>query len=323
MGDVFRRLEWASAALLLCGACAMPSLEPVSDGPAPQRNDTNTLPPSPADAAPDDTTTPSDAGTPPMDEVPAPDASTVVVTPPPVPKTLVFLLFGQSNMWGVPNPEAQDLEINPRVEVLTTKSCAKHGTNQWVPAQPPLHGCVGQPGTGGQGPGVGPGDYFAKTLADAFPEDTILLVPNAVPGVSIDTFQPGQQNYTSLLARARMAQERGEISGMIFHQGESDSGQSTWPSRVKTVVEQLRSDLGIGDVPFVAGELLYTGCCSGHNVRVNQLPSVITSTAVATAEGFTAVPKSQDTYGNLHFDLVSQREFGRRYAQTMIDQLGN
>ena len=104
--------------------------------------------------------------------------------PPAAGRTQVFLLFGQSNMWGVPNPQQQDLTINPRVEVLTITNCSKHGTNQWVPAQPPLHGCVGQPGTGGQGPGVGPGDYFGKTIADAFPNDTILLVPAAVPGVS-------------------------------------------------------------------------------------------------------------------------------------------
>src|SRR5262249_8576838 len=160
-------------------------------------------------------------------------------------KTQVFLLFGQSNMWGVPNPQPQDLAINPRVEVLTITSCAKHGVNQWVPAQPPLHGCVGEIGTGGNGPGVGPVDYFAQTAAGALPPATILLAPAAVPGVSIDSFQPGQPNYINLLNRARMAQMRGEIRGMIFHQGESDTGQASWPMRVKTVVDRLRSDLKI------------------------------------------------------------------------------
>jgi hypothetical protein len=203
--------------------------------------------------------------------------------------------------------------------VLTLTSCGRHGTNQWVPAQPPLHGCVGQAGTGAQGPGVGPGDYFAKALADAFPQDTILLVPNAIPGVSIDVFQPGQTAYNSIVSRARMAQQRGQIRGMIFHQGETDSGQSNWPTRVKTVVDRLRSDLGIGQVPFVAGELLIGGCCTGHNTYVNQLPTVISNAFVARANGFTAVPN--DGFGNLHFDLPSQREFGRRYGQLMIDAL--
>ncbi len=198
MGNAFRRLGLVSAVALFFAAGGSNSAQPSSN----QRQ--------------------SNAGL-------TASAPTGGGSPPATGKTRVFLLFGQSNMWGVPAPEPQDMEINPRVEVLTLTSCSKHGMNQWVPAQPPLHGCVGQPVTSPTGPGVGPGDYFARTLADAFPQDTILLVPGAVPGVSIDTFQPGQQNYTSLLARAKMAQQRGPITGMIFHQGESDNGQASWP----------------------------------------------------------------------------------------------
>jgi hypothetical protein len=237
----------------------------------------------------------------------------------PGPDVQVFLLFGQSNMWGVPAPAAQDLEMNARVEVLTLESCGRHGVNQWVVAQPPLHSCVGQPGGGGNGPGLGPGDYFGKTLAAAFPEDTILLVPNAIPGVSIDVFQPGQQAYNSIVSRARLAQQRGEIRGMIFHQGETDSGQASWPTRVRNVVSQLRIDLDLDDVPFVAGELLYGGCCQGHNTLIGQLPGLISNTSIASASGFSAV--TNDGFGNLHFDTPAQREFGRRYGNLMIDAL--
>src|SRR5690606_177959 len=100
----------------------------------------------------------------PGNEMPPPEEN----PPPGEARTLVFLLFGQSNMWGVPNPQQQDMEINPRVEVLTATACGNHGNNQWVPARPPLHGCVGQIGTGTMGPGLGPGDYFAKVVAEAF-----------------------------------------------------------------------------------------------------------------------------------------------------------
>jgi hypothetical protein len=281
MGSAFRRLGLVSALALFFAACGSVSDQPPSN----QRQSSST---------------PAGKGSP---------ASG---------KTRVFLLFGQSNMWGVPAPEQQDMEINPRVEVLTLTSCSKHGMNQWVPAQPPLHGCVGQLGTSPRGPGVGPGDYFAKMMADAFPQDTFLLVPGAVPGVSIDTFLPGQQNYTSLLARAKMAQQRGPITGIIFHQGESDNGQDSWPTRVKMVVDRLRSDLEIGEVPFVAGELPYTppGCCGGHNGLVNELPNVISNTAVAKANDLSTL--TTDGFGNLHFDVASQRTLGRRYAQEML-----
>jgi hypothetical protein len=237
----------------------------------------------------------------------------------------VFLLFGQSNMYGLPNPQAEDLQVIPRVEVLTLEQCGRHGVNQWMPAQPPLHGCVGQPSGSVFGPGVGPGDYFARTIADAFPEDTILLVPNAIPGVSIDVFQPGQQAYNSILARARMAQERGEIAGMIFHQGESDCGspqsRGSWPGRVKNVVDGLRSDLGIADVPFVAGEIIRLfGCANDMNPVIGSLPNTITNAGVVSSQGnFGAV--QGDNFNTLHFDLAAQREFGRRYAQAMLELL--
>jgi hypothetical protein len=325
---------------------AQPAMTPLPSGdPEPgNAGDPVTTPPANNEAPPTNVpvvpSTPETDGTTPAAQNPPTEPTPTEPTPteptpteptptepaPATPQTRVFLLFGQSNMWGVPLPQQQDLAMNPRVEVLTTQACNRHGNSQWVPAQPPLHGCVGAPGTNGQGPGVGPGDYFAKAIADAFPQDTILLVPAAVPGVSINTFQPGQQNYTNLLNRARVAQQRGEIAGMIFHQGESDSGQGDWPTRVKNTVDRLRADLGIGEVPFVAGELLYNpaGCCgNGHNPLVNQLPTLINNAAVARAEGFTPLPASVDTFGNLHFDLASQREFGRRYAQAMLELLGD
>lgn len=324
---------------------AQPAMTPPPSGnPAPGNADPVNTPPANNEAQPTnvpvvpsapetDGTTPAAQNPPteptptePTPTEPTPTEPTPTEPTPEAPQTRVFLLFGQSNMWGVPLPQQQDLAVNPRVEVLTTQACNRHGNSQWVPAQPPLHGCVGAPGNNGQGPGVGPGDYFAKAIADAFPQDTILLVPAAVPGVSINTFQPGQQNYTNLLNRARMAQQRGEIAGLIFHQGESDSGQDDWPTRVKNTVDRLRADLGIGEVPFVAGELLYNpaGCCgNGHNPLVNQLPTLISNAAVARAEGFTPLPASVDTFGNLHFDLASQREFGRRYAQAMLELLGD
>jgi carbohydrate esterase-like sialic acid-specific acetylesterase len=240
--------------------------------------------------------------------------------PPAEGRTLVFLLFGQSNMWGVPNPTQEDLAINERVEVLVVQACNGRQVNQWIPAQPPLHGCAGQIGTGTNGPGLGPGDYFAKTVAEAFPEDTILLVPAAVPGVSITTFQPGQGNYTTLVARARLAQQRGTIAGMIFHQGETDNNSPNWPQQVKTMVDALRNDLGTGEVPFIVGELMPGGDFAAHNTnRISQLPGLISNTSIASSSGFTPLPN--DGFGNLHFDLRSQREFGRRYGELMVDAL--
>ncbi|WP_438028219.1 sialate O-acetylesterase [Sorangium sp. So ce233] len=239
---------------------------------------------------------------------------------------MVFLLIGQSNMEGVPKPEAQDKVENPRVKVLAYDNCTNLGRtyNEWYTASPPLHVCNG---------GVGPGDYFAKTLAEAYPTATIWLVPNAIAGVDIDFFRKGVRSsrrgefrippdnhwngaYEWVIERARLGQEKGPIRGIIFHQGESDSGQAVWLDKVSGMVSDLRADLGLGEVPFIAGELLYSGCCSGHNTIVNQIPSRIPNSFVISANGLAAM----DQY---HFNLAAQRTFGQRYGEKMIEALGD
>ncbi|WP_437625296.1 sialate O-acetylesterase [Sorangium sp. So ce1151] len=239
---------------------------------------------------------------------------------------MVFLLIGQSNMEGVPKPQAQDKTENPRVKVLAYDNCSGIGRtyNEWYTASPPLHGCNA---------GVGPGDYFARTLAEAYPTATIWLVPNAISGVDIDFFRKGVRSsrrgefrippdnhwngaYEWVIERARLGQEKGTIRGIIFHQGESDSGQAVWLDKVAGMVSDLRADLGLGEVPFLAGELLYSGCCSGHNTVVSQIPGRISNSFVISASGLAAM----DQY---HFDLAGQRTLGKRYGDKMVEALGD
>jgi hypothetical protein len=236
----------------------------------------------------------------------------------------VFLLIGQSNMEGMPKAAAEDQTTDERAKVLAYNNCPNLSRtyNEWYTAAPPLHGCYA---------GVGPGDYFGKALAAAYPQATIGLVPCAISGVDIDFFRKGVTSarrgefqippdnqrggaYEWVLERARIAQQTGVIKGIIFHQGESDTGQAVWVDKVKGMVTDLRTDLGLGEVPFIAGELLYGGCCATHNPIVNQLPSQITNTFVVSAMGLAAADEA-------HFDLAGQRELGARYGQTMIDAL--
>lgn len=227
----------------------------------------------------------------------------------------MYILFGQSNMWGEPLPQAQDMVENPNIEVLTRISCGNHGKNEWVTALPPLHECVGQQGSGDSGPGVGPGDYFAKTVAAQYPNDKILLIPNAIPGVPISTFAVGSATYNEMIMRAELGQERGEIKGILFHQGESDCGSSSWPNAVKAIVDAMRDTLGTGDIPFLAGEIPRSSQCSNHNPQVAQLANIIDNAHVISSEGLSIT----DQY---HFGLEAQRTFGTRYGEKMLELLG-
>jgi hypothetical protein len=238
---------------------------------------------------------------------------------------MVFLLIGQSNMVGAPKPEPPDQPQQPRVEVLAYQDCPRpgHTYNQWSPAAPPLHGC---------GDGVGPGDAFGKVLADAYPHATIALVPLGISGVDIDFFVKGVVStrrkeftippdnhwsgaYEWVLERARLAQQRGKIAGILFHQGESDTGKAEWVDKVEAMVANLRTDLGLGEAPFVAGELLHSGCCGKwHNPLVAKLPERIESSKVVSASGLAGMDSA-------HFDLEGQRTLGARYAEAMLELL--
>jgi hypothetical protein len=227
---------------------------------------------------------------------------------------------------------------NPRVKVLAYDNCAAIGRvyNQWYTASPPLHSCRSA---------VGPGDYFGKTLADALPpEVTIGIVGNAISGVDIDFFRKGVRSarrnefrippdnqkasaYDMIIERGRLAQQVGVIKGILFHQGESDAGQPNrdqWLGKVQEIVRDMRADLALGNVPFLAGELLYAnqngGAGDAMNPLVDMLPSLIPEAYVVSANGLSEDPT--DTQFNLHFGIVAQREFGRRYGQVMLDALG-
>ena len=229
----------------------------------------------------------------------------------------VFLLLGQSNMAGYPKAQAADRAEDDRIRVLGFDNCSAtdRRENQWDVASPPLHGC--------RYDALGPGDWFAKTIIDYLPGgDTIGLIPCAISGERIETFlKNGGSRYNWIIDRARIAQQAGGIiKGILFHQGESNNGDTSWPGKVNTLVEDLRNDLDIGPVPFIAGELLYSGGCAGHNVQVNKLPGIVSNCSVVSAEGLVVDPA--DTQWNLHFGHDSVVTLGKRYAQAMIQALG-
>jgi hypothetical protein len=229
----------------------------------------------------------------------------------------VFLLLGQSNMAGYPKAQDADKAKNERIKVLGYDNCAATGRQQdkWDVAVPPLHECWNG--------AIGPGDYFAKTLIEKLPAgDTIGLVPCAISGEKIETFlKAGGSKYDWIVQRAKLAQQAGGvIEGFLFHQGESNNGDPSWPGKVNTLVTDLRKDLGLGEVPLLAGELAYDGGCAGHNKLVDMLPSVVSHAYVVSAAGLMLDPA--DTQWRLHFGHDSQVTFGKRYAEKMIEALG-
>ena len=228
----------------------------------------------------------------------------------------IFLLMGQSNMVGSDIITAADRVTDERVSVLGYETCPSSNrvSNQWAVASPPLHNCSA---------GIGPGDYFAKTLADALPAGhTIGLVPTAVSGQWIETFLQGGIHHQNILDKIQIAAgaENARFSGIIFHQGESNNGDATWPGKVLDLYNQVKAAMAIDyDIPFIAGEMLHGGNCEGHNALVRQVPSLGSNFDYVSAEGLVMAPGDE---WRVHFDHDSQVTLGRRYGEKMRIALG-
>lgn len=227
----------------------------------------------------------------------------------------IFMLMGQSNMAGVAKREASDENTDERLLVL---GGCNQPAGQWNVAKPPLNDCPGEKGWN-LSDTVDPGIWFGKTLLEKLPEGhTIGLVGTAESGESINTFISGGVHHQMILnkiAEAKTA-ENAHFAGIIFHQGESDSGQNTWPDKVVQLYQEVKEAFGVDyDVPFILGELPAGGCCSGHNTQVHAAAEKLPMGYWVSQDG-TAV---LDQY---HFDHPSVVLMGQRYGESMIEALG-
>jgi hypothetical protein len=226
----------------------------------------------------------------------------------------VFMLMGQSNMAGVADKQASDQNSDQRLKVL---GGCNQPAGQWNVANPPLSDCPGEKGWN-LSTSVDPGIWFGKTLLGKLPEgDTIGLVGTAESGESINTFISGGTHHQMILnkiAKAKTA-PNARFAGIIFHQGESDNGQASWPGKVVQLYNEVKEAWGVDyDVPFILGELPAGGCCSGHNNLVHQAADMLPDGHWVSQQG----TKVMDQY---HFDHASVVLMGTRYGEKMIEAL--
>lgn len=217
----------------------------------------------------------------------------------------VFLLIGQSNMAGRGKVEEEDRTPVDRVLMLNK-------ADEWAPAIEPLH--FDKPNVAG----VGPGFACGRAVAAALPEDTIGLVPCAFGGTSLAQWAPGGKLYTEAVRRAGIALKAGTLAGILWHQGESDSGAAeklaAYPQKAAELFAALRKELNAPEVSIVVGTLgdFLGERGAAFNAMARKLPDNIPRCAVADAAGL------KDKGDKLHFDAAAARELGRRYAAAWL-----
>ena len=251
----------------------------------------------------------------------------------PDPNFHIYLCFGQSNMEGFPGIEEQDRgPVDPRFRVLAAVDFPDRDRvqGQWYAAAPPLSRSHA---------GIGPADYFGRTLVSRLPQDVKVGVVNvSVAGCKIELFDEeefasyaatapgwmaniirayGGNPYAHLVTMAKQAQEAGVIRGILLHQGESNTGDEDWPNKVKKVYDQLIRELDLDpeDVPLLVGEVVHEdqgGVCAPMNAIINTLPQTIPTAHVVSSAGCAALRD------RLHFSPAGYRALGTRYAETML-----
>ena len=234
----------------------------------------------------------------------------------------LFLLMGQSNMKGrgvMPDEPKRD----PRLVMMHMRD------DQWYLARHPLH-LVGDARTfeGADNAGVGPGLSFAEVLSGREPGVRIGLIPCAVGGSSINLWAKGAKLYDEALRRARLALQttlpvKARIRGVLWLQGEADAtdtGMVAHEAKLLKLVDDLRADLAIPDLPFIACTIaeLRPDAEGQKKAEMNRL-----LLSLPSQRPYTACVDARDLKGhigdNVHYDTESQTAIGQRFAMKYFE----
>lgn len=214
----------------------------------------------------------------------------------------IYLLIGQSNMSGrAPFTET---------EAAPVEGCfLLNGEDKWEPAKNPLnaHSTI-RKGLNQQK--LNPGYSFSIRMLEKNKGVTLGLVVNAKGGTRIEEWGKGTKFYSDAVRRTQAAQkEGGTLRGILWHQGESnEKNPEEYLEKLKSLVEDLRKDLGSPKLPFVAGQV---NNLKPINDQIAKLPETVPHTAFVSSEGL----KAMDRW---HFDHDSMILLGARYADEMM-----
>lgn len=235
----------------------------------------------------------------------------------------LFILAGQSNMVGwAPVPD--DELTHPRVYVFANDY-------QWRIASEPVDSAYNQVDQVSLDriAYFGPSLAFGLATIERNPGVVVGLIPCAKNSSAIGQWQRDLSNqslYGSCLKRARAASPMGQISGLLFFQGEADAldpiqypdpqpHPADWSQLFSTFVKDFRKDLDEPDLPVVFAQLGSTISSDFPNwelVKDQQSSVQLPLTAMIITDDLPLLD-------GLHFTAESYRIIGKRFADTYWD----
>ncbi len=224
----------------------------------------------------------------------------------------IYLLIGQSNMAGRAEVSGRDKDTLRNVFLYTGID-----GREWEKAANPLnkYSTVRKKLSMQK---MGPGYHFAKSMSKSKNPKPIGLVVIAKGGTKIELWMPGTEFYKEAVSRTKAAMNYGELKGILWHQGEANSSKyQEYTAKIVALIEALRKEFGLPDLPFIAGQLSDDKPQRiNFNKMIMQLPTQIDNVGVATSAG-------TRTIDSTHFDAKSQKKLGIRYARQMKKRLSS
>ena len=213
-----------------------------------------------------------------------------------------FLLIGQSNMAGRGYlTEAREIDSS-RIYTLRNGRWQK----MFRPINPDRSFS-----------GVNLAESFAEAYSKKYNVD-VGLICCADGGTKLDQWMPGELLFDNAVNNARLAARTSEIAGILWHQGESDCKNDlylTYQTRLETMMQALRNELDLNDVPFILGGLgeylaFYPLENYDHiNHALENIAAYNELVGFVSAKGLTSNPD------HLHFNAQSLYDFGLRYFE--------
>lgn len=250
-------------------------------------------------------------------------------------KSHFFLCFGQSNMEGNAAIQSKDKSVDPRFQAYVCFAGQYDGRDCKVgdlrAAVPPL--C-----RAGQSGGIGVTDYFGRAMVASLPQnERVRVAVVALGGTAIDGFLEetreayikslngnwlagyyscyNNKPYDRMIEVAKKAIKNGDsFDGILFHQGETDAYSPEWNKKVKKIYDNICKDLGVKNVPFLAGNVTGNG-----NQCIKSLPSYIDNCHVISSAG---CPGDDANDNAVHFNHEGYEKMGAKYAEEMLKIMG-
>ena len=223
-----------------------------------------------------------------------------------------FLMLGQSNMAGRGFIHEVPTIYNERIQMLRN--------GRWQMMAEPIN--YDRPVSG-----ISLAGSFADAWCHQNQEDTIGLIPCAEGGSSLDEWAVDQVLFRHAITEAKFAMQDSELTGILWHQGESDSFNGNYKvyyKKLLLIIDALRKELNAPDIPLIIGGLGdflgkegFGKNCTEYNFINQELQKFAfeqENCYFVTASGLTSNPDG------IHINAISQRKFGLRYFEAFSNK---